>query len=481
MIDTQAIRNKILDLAIQGKLTKQLPEDGTAEELYRQIQEEKQELIKTGKIKKEKPLPKIAEDEIPFEIPRNWKWVRLSDFGSFSGGKTPSMVKKEFWDNGSIPWITSKDMKQKYIYSSEIMVSDLGAKELTVYPEKTVLLVVRSGILRRMLPVAILKTNGTINQDLKALQLYRPEMCEYAYYVLKGFESTILFKYAKDGTTVNNIIFDTLLAMPVPLPSLAEQKRIVEKIEQTFSILDTIDELQTKYANNLSALKSKLIDLAIQGKLTKQLPEDGTAEELYRQIQEEKQELIKVGKIKKEKPLPKITEDEKPFDIPESWKWVRLGDFGSWHAGATPSRGNNDYYNGNIPWLKTGDLNDGYITDVSESISELALKECSVQLNPIGSVLIAMYGATIGKLGIATIPLTTNQACCACISYTGIYNRFLFFLLMSMRSAFIGMGIGGAQPNISREKIVNAIVPLPPLAEQKRIVEKLEEVLAVLD
>ena len=174
-------------------------------------------------------------------------------------------------------------------------------------------------------------------------------------------------------------------------------------------------------------LKNSILQLAIQGKLVEQRPEEGTAEELYRQIQQEKQALIKAGKIKKEKPLPEITEDEIPFEIPESWKWARTGNIGSWSAGATPPRTNADYYNGSIPWLKTGDLNDGYVSDVPEFISTLALEKTSVRLNPVGSVLMAMYGATIGKLGILSIPMTTNQACCACIPYTGMHNQYLFY------------------------------------------------------
>ena len=229
MIDTQAIRSKILDLAMRGQLTKQLSEDGTAEELYERMQEEKQMLIRSKKIKKDKPVA-----EIPFTIPENWNWIRLRDLGVFSGGKTPSMAHKGYWENGIVPWVTSKDMKQKYIASSEMLISDTAAKEMAIHPEKTVLFVVRSGILRRLFPVAIMTECGTINQDLKALELYIPDMCEYVYYVLKGFESTILFKYAKDGTTVNNIIFDALLTMPVPLPPLAEQQRIVDKIDQVF-------------------------------------------------------------------------------------------------------------------------------------------------------------------------------------------------------------------------------------------------------
>ena len=228
-------------------------------------------------------------------------------------------------------------------------------------------------------------------------------------------------------------------------------------------------------------LKSSILQLAIQGKLVPQIPAEGTGEELYQQIQKEKQALIKSGKIKKEKPLPPIAEDEIPFEIPEGWRWCRLGEIGNWGAGATPSRTNSEYYNGNIPWLKTGDLNDGYIVEVPEHISNLALEKTSVRLNPIGSVLIAMYGATIGKLGILSVPMTTNQACCACIPFCGIYNKYLFYHLMSNRRNYIKMGEGGAQPNISKEKIINSIFPLPPLAEQRRIVAKIEALMPLID
>lgn len=158
-----------------------------------------------------------------------------------------------------------------------------------------------------------------------------------------------------------------------------------------------------------------------------------------------------------------------------------LGKIGKWRSGSTPSRLNKDYYNGNIPWLKTGDLNDGYITHIPEYITEKALNETSVKLNPAGSVLIAMYGATIGKIGILTFPATTNQACCACEVFDGIDKEFLFLFLLSNREEFIKMGGGGAQPNISKEKIVNTYIPLPPFAEQKRIVNAVNKIFALLD
>ena len=228
-------------------------------------------------------------------------------------------------------------------------------------------------------------------------------------------------------------------------------------------------------------LKASILQYAIQGKLVEQRPEEGTGEELYQQMQTDKQTLIREKKIKKEKPLPDIIDDEIPFDVPESWKWVKVGNVGSWSSGATPSRTNPAYYGGSIPWLKTGDLNDGFIQEVPEYITDLALEKTSLRLNPIGSVLMAMYGATIGKLGILEISVTTNQACCACIPYAGMNNKYLFYYLMSMRQSYIGMAEGGAQPNISKEKIVNSLIPLPPAEEQRRIVAKIEEVLPYVD
>lgn len=228
-------------------------------------------------------------------------------------------------------------------------------------------------------------------------------------------------------------------------------------------------------------LKNSILKRAIEGKLVEQRKEEGTGAELFEKIQKEKKKLVEEGKIKKQKSLPKITEDEIPFDIPKTWKWVRLGDVGEWAAGSTPLRTNLEFYGGEIPWLKTGDLNDGFITEVPEYITDLALSRTSLKLNPVGSVLIAMYGATIGKLGILKKPMTTNQACCACQPLDGIYNLYLFYFLMSSRRRLIKMAEGGAQPNISRTKIIGLSMPLPPLAEQKRIVEKIEELMPLVD
>ena len=170
-----------------------------------------------------------------------------------------------------------------------------------------------------------------------------------------------------------------------------------------------------------------------------------------------------------------------PFEVPESWVWTTLGEVGTWQSGGTPSRSNKTYYGGNIPWLKTGDLNDGLISDIPESITEEAVANSSAKINPAGSVLIAMYGATIGKLGILTFPATTNQACCACIEFNAIIQLYLFYFLLSQRNEFIAKGGGGAQPNISKEIIVNTFIPLPPLSEQQHIVMEIEKWFALID
>ena len=250
------------------------------------------------------------------------------------------------------------------------------------------------------------------------------------------------------------------------------------------------------------ALRQKILDLAIRGKLVPQDPSDEPAFFLLERIRAEKQKMVKEGKLKakdiKNDSIIYVGEDnlhyekfadgsvkciekEIPFDLPEGWAWARLKDIGKWKSGATPSRKCLEYYDGDIPWVKTGDLNDDYIRDVPEKISEKALKETSVSLIPGDTVLIAMYGATIGKLGITTCDVTTNQACCACCSLNGLSRDFLFYFLMQYKSEFVAMGVGGAQPNISKEKIVQVIVPIPPIEEQNRITAQISKLFACIE
>lgn len=229
-------------------------------------------------------------------------------------------------------------------------------------------------------------------------------------------------------------------------------------------------------------LRQAVLQAALQGKLTEQLETDSDVDEMLKNIQEEKNSLIANKKIKKEKPMPEIQEEDIPFDIPNNWRWIKTGDICDCGAGATPPRTEKSYYdNGVIPWLKTGELTDGYIYKCEEKVTQLALDKCSLRVNQKNDILVAMYGATIGKLGIVTFPLTTNQACCGCTPYKGIYNLYLFYCFMAFKKILIGKAEGGAQPNISREKIRNLIIPLPSIEEQQRIVDKINETMPKID
>ena len=287
----------------------------------------------------------------------------------------------------------------------------------------------------------------------------------WAYYIL----TTLNLNQYATATAQPGLSVAVINDVCIPIPPRKEQERISKEIGHWFDLIDQIEQGKSDLQTIIKQTKSKILDLAIHGKLVPQDPNDEPAIELLKRINPDFT------------PCDNGHYTQLPFEAPQNWSWTTLGKIGKWQSGSTPNRLNKDYYNGNIPWLKTGDLNNGYITHIPESITEKALNETSVKLNPTGSVLIAMYGATIGKIGILTFPATTNQACCACEVFNGIDKEFLFLFLLSHREEFIKMGGGGAQPNISKEKIINTYIPLPPFAEQKRIVNTVNVLFTKLD
>lgn len=285
---------------------------------------------------------KCIEDEIPFELPERWIWERLSNIASFSGGKTPSTSKREYWGN-EMPWVTSKDMKSKYITGSQLMLSSVGTDLMQIYQPDTLLLVTRSGILRHTLPVAILKVDATVNQDLKAISLYIPELAEYVYVCFKGMESRLLSTYAKSGTTVENINFDEFSHLLLPIPGRNLIERIQKAVADAEEQIDLIEHGKEGLVSTVASAKSKILDMAIRGQLVPQNPADEPASALLERIRTEKEELIKAGKIKRDKKESIIfrgddnsyyeklangsvicIDEELPFVIPDSWSWERL-------------------------------------------------------------------------------------------------------------------------------------------------------------
>ncbi len=267
---------------------------------------------------------------------------------------------------------------------------------------------------------------------------------------------------------------------------MAVEKLIVDHIDTWTTALQTRSTAGRGSSGKIDLygikkLRELILELAVRGKLVPQDPNDEPASELLRGMKKQQEDLIKEKKIKKPKKLPPIDEILESISIPQGWELCYLNDIGDWGAGATPNRTNSGYYGGNIPWFKSGELSEDYITDSEEHITALALKECSLRDNQPGDVLIAMYGATIGKTSILNTRSTSNQAVCACTPFDGLSNQYLLTFLKASKRVFTSMGAGGAQPNISKEKIVATHFALPPLKEQLRIVEKVEQLMSLCD
>lgn len=470
----QDLKNSILQLAIQGKLVEQRAEEGTAKELLEKIAAEKKQLIQEGKIKKTKALPEITEDEIPFEIPVNWKWVRIENIIDYDlGGGTPSKQSPSYW-NGNIPWMSVKDYANNpngvEDTLEKITEEGLNKSSSNLIQAGNIIVCTRVGLGK----IAVNNVDVAINQDLRALFLSK--YIDKKYFIYYYSRINVVGK----GTTVKGIKREELLKYVFPLPPLEEQKRIVAKIEELMPYVEKYDvayseveELNKKFPEDM---QKSILQYAIQGKLVEQRKEDGTAEELYQQIQEEKKKLIEEGKIKKTKALPVITEDEIPFDIPENWKWVRLLDLGITQTGNTPSKTKMEYFGDFMPFISPGDILNGSINYNNQGLSEQG--KVVGRVSETNSILQVCIGGSIGKCAINSRDVSYNQQINAITPL--VCNYLYVYYLMVSRFFLVNMthkATGTATPIINKSSWESIVIPLPPLAEQKRIVEKIEELL----
>ena len=460
-MDTKALRQKILDLAIHGKLVPQDPNDEPASVLLERIRAEKERLIKEGKIKKGKKSAKTSDKpHYPFELPKGWEWTTLGEISNY--GINTSVKVEEIDDNN---WVLELEDIEK---DSAKLIQKLSKNKREIKGTRHKFYkgnVLYSKLRTYLNKVLIASEDGYCTTEIMPFDTYGILSNEYICHVLRSsyfLDYTLQCGY---GVKMPRLSTTDACNGVIPLPPLHEQYRIVKEIKRWFTLISMIEKEKDNLRETIKQAKAKVLDLAIHGKLVPQNPNDKPAVELLKRINPKAEIISDNGHYQK---------------LPEGWCLTILGSIGTWQSGATPSRLRKDYYGGNIPWLKTGDLNDGIITNIPEFITEKALEETSVKLNPTDSILIAMYGATIGKIGILSFPATTNQACCACLDYK-IDKMYIFYFLLSNRINFVSMGGGGAQPNISKEKIVNTTFPLPPLAEQKRIVSKIEELFHQLD
>ena len=459
-MDTKKLRQKVLDLAIRGKLVPQDPNDEPASLLLERIRAEKERLIAEGKIKRPKKSKATSRESHYQQLPQGWTVTRLSDIAWFGGGKTPSTENKAYWENGTVNWITSKDMKEPVITDSKIKLSTLGASQNTLYPKGTLLMVTRSGILRRTLPLAVIGKESTVNQDIKTINTPFGEISEFLYWYFSALEKEILEKYQKDGTTVESIDFERFQDIEIFLPPLSEQKRIIDQLKTLLHLIDVMSSDSVHIKTTIEKAKSKILDLAMEGKLVPQDPTDEPAADMLRRINPK-------AKI--------ITDNPHSWNIPSSWTWCYLGDIFQHNTGKALNSSNKDGIDyeyittSNVYWGRfvLGDLN-------KMPFKENEIEKCIVCKGD----LLVCEGGDIGRAAIWNLeknimiqnhlhrlrPLT-NEIC------TALY--FHVFRLYKDRDLIGGKGI--ALQGFSSKSLHHLIVPLPPSNEQKRIATQIEE------
>lgn len=453
MIDTQAIRNRILQLALQGQLVEQNSTDTPASELVTRLSE---------KITGKALCSHLKEEEIPYSIPQTWVWCRLSDIGTTNIGLT--YHPEDTSTSGTIVARSSNIVNGKMDYSDLVRVT-CPIRDNQYLGTNDILICARNGSKALVGKCAIFEGEPSTVAFGAFMAVFRTPLYRYVYY----YFNTAVFKRnfaSDDSKQINQVTQKILKESLIPIPPLEEQQRIVDKIDQAFSVLDAIDTLQTQYADNLTTLKAKLIDAAIQGKLTEQLLEDGTAEELYQQIQTEKQTLTKAGKIKKEKPLPEITADEIPFEIPEHWKWCRIGEIFTLQAGKN---------------IATGSIQDHPDTDNRyPCYGGNGLRGYVNQFNVNGlHALIGRQGALCGNINFASGEFYATEHAVVVYEYSGTNMQWAGLTLHALNLNQYATSV--AQPGLAVNKINKVLIPLPPLAEQKRIAQKIDELMPLFE
>ena len=470
----QDLKNSILQLAIQGKLVEQNTEEGSASELYRQIQAEKQALIKAGIIKKEKSMSEISENEVSFEIPQSWKWVRFNSVISLLSGADLTPDKYNAQGNG-IPYITG---------ASNIEGNTIIINRWTEYPSniahKGDLLLTCKGTIGK---TAILSIDSAhIARQIMAITPHVAETKYIQFFVLSQVE----YLKSKAKSMIPGIERDNVLQLPFPLPPLSEQQRIVAKIEELLPLVEEYGAAEERLAS-LNTKFQSILQQAIQGKLTERDPADEPASELLKRIRAERQQLQKDKKAKRSQAAETIDEDELTFDLPENWSWSRLG----WlcqkvGAGSTPTGGAAVYVPQGIKFLREQNVyDDGLHLEGVTFIDEKTNNQKAGSIVQAQDILMNITGGSIGRnalvpddFDIANVnqhvliirlvekPLRHYLHLCLCAP----------FVLNQMFSKQIG-----DKPGLSATKVENFVIPLPPLAEQQRIVDRVNELLAVCD
>ncbi|WP_446663044.1 restriction endonuclease subunit S [Geobacillus sp. CCR] len=403
----------------------------------------------------------VPKDEQPYEVPGNWVWVRSGHVAKWGSGGTPSRKRLEYY-GGDIPWIKTGELNDGIITGSEETITEEGLQKSSakIFPKGSIVIAMYGATIGRL---GILGIDAATNQACAVGQPYEFLDSKYMFYYFFARRSDLV-ALGKGGAQPN--ISQTIIKdFPFALPPLNEQKRIADKIERLFAKIDEAKRLIEEVKESIERRRAVMLEKAFKGQL-------GTNDPSEKSILETSDDLSEKDVIPKE---------QWPYEVPGNWVWVRSGHVAKWGSGGTPSRKRLEYYGGDIPWIKTGELNDGIITGSEETITEEGLQKSSAKIFPKGSIVIAMYGATIGRLGILGIDAATNQACAVGQPYEFLDSKYMFYYFFARRSDLVALGKGGAQPNISQTIIKDFPFALPPLNEQKRIAKKLDNLLEKLE
>jgi type I restriction enzyme S subunit len=517
------LRELIFELAVRGFLTSQDKNDESALIILDKIVAEKEELIKNKVIKRQKKLSPISKNEVPFDLPESWQWARLGNTGIGSTGNTPSTNKPENFD-GDIPFIGPGQITPTgNLLEPDKYLSEQGIKSSTEALPGDVLMVCIGGSIGKSV---ISNKRVAFNQQINAI---RPLHISSKYLNIcvsaKFFYSSVLEKSTGSATPIiNRGKWEELI---VPICSLNQQEKVEKKVNELMTICDQLEQqtdtnidahktlvstllkaLTDSVASNekgaekfqqawerisdnfdllfitessIDQLKQTILQLSVMGKLVPQDPEDEPASVLLEKIATEKEQLIKDKKMKKQKALPEIEEDEKPFPLPVGWEWARLGNTGIGATGKTPSTKKPEYFDGNIPFIGPGQITpSGEMLEPDKYVSEMGIENSTEGLP--GDILMVCIGGSIGKSTIAKKRISFNQQINA-IRPLNISPDFLNIALSTkyFYESVLDKATGSATPIINRGKWEELLVPVSATGEQKRIAAQAEKLLSICD
>ena len=512
----QQLKNSILQMAVQGKLVPQDPNDEPASVLLERIRAEKEKLIKEGKIKKEKnpsvifrgadnlPYEKIGKnepvciaDEVPFDVPESWEWVRLGTVCEIARGGSPRPIKQFLTDSPSgVNWIKISDSDKggKYINATKEKIIPAGVAK-SRYVHAGDFLLTNSMSFGRPY---ILNVDGCMHDGWLVLSDYQNAYDkDFLFYMLSSAFAYSQFCDIVSGAVVKNLNSDKVSSVLFPLPPITEQRRIVAKLDEVEQSIIHYTKSEGSLSNLTNSfpqkLKKSILQYAVQGKLVPQDPTDEPATILLKRIRAEKEKLIKSGKIKRDKHesvifrrdnsyyervdgIERCIDDEIPFEIPDNWEWVRIKHVGRITTGNTPSRIHPEYFGADIPFVSPGDIHDGKIDIPSQGLSFEGMKVG--RIIPQGSILQVCIGGSIGKAAICDFDISFNQQINA-IEPIICNSKYLFYAISApyFISRVKDKAGGTATPIISKGQWENMLMPLSPLKEQQRIATRIDNLL----